>query len=82
MIKLTVKDDYYQKQKEFQHWLLAEKGIYFNDLEDSKDQLKYFKKFVKRWNKGKLDQSYYNDELELFNDKRSKHEWNLKNIVI
>ncbi|OSD00918.1 hypothetical protein PYCCODRAFT_1478921 [Trametes coccinea BRFM310] len=50
--------DYFLKNDEFQLWLREEKGKYFNELSGEKAR-KYFRKFVKAWNRGKLPNSIY-----------------------
>lgn len=56
-------DDFYAKNKEFRYWLSHKrKPKEFIKL-DSSDQRRYFKKFIRRWNKGKLDHGYYTGSL-------------------
>ncbi|KAI8981334.1 hypothetical protein BD414DRAFT_443644 [Trametes punicea] len=50
--------DYFLKNDEFQLWLKEEKGKYFNELSGERAR-KYFRKFVKAWNRGKLSKSMY-----------------------
>ncbi|CDO74411.1 hypothetical protein BN946_scf184867.g9 [Trametes cinnabarina] len=50
--------DYFLKNEEFQLWLKEEKGKYFNELSGERAR-KYFRKFVKAWNRGKLPKSIY-----------------------
>ncbi|KAI0640188.1 hypothetical protein C8Q77DRAFT_1046556 [Trametes polyzona] len=50
--------DYFLKNDEFQVWLKEEKGKYFNELSSDRAR-KYFRKFVKAWNRGKLSKSLY-----------------------
>ncbi|XP_033635657.1 corepressor interacting with RBPJ 1-like [Asterias rubens] len=52
------KDDFYHKSTEFRLWLVEEKGKYFDQLTGAKAK-NYFKKFVKRWNAGKLSKKFY-----------------------
>lgn len=58
--QIDVDDDFYRRSSEFRYWLAhdSKKRKDFTKL-DSKDQRRYFKKFVRRWNKGKLDSDYY-----------------------
>ncbi|CAO3693295.1 unnamed protein product [Rhizopus microsporus] len=51
-------DDYYEKSAEFRLWLREHKDVYFTDL-SSKEARRYFKKFVKRWNRHELEDKYY-----------------------
>ncbi|KAI0778914.1 hypothetical protein BD413DRAFT_632463 [Trametes elegans] len=50
--------DYFLKNDEFQVWLKEEKGKYFNELSSERAR-KYFRKFVKSWNRGKLSKTLY-----------------------
>ncbi|EIW63866.1 uncharacterized protein TRAVEDRAFT_138168 [Trametes versicolor FP-101664 SS1] len=50
--------DYFLKNDEFQVWLKEEKGKYFNELSSERNR-KYFRKFVKAWNRGKLSKAIY-----------------------
>ncbi|XP_022100803.1 uncharacterized protein LOC110984688 [Acanthaster planci] len=52
------KEDFYNKSTEFRLWLVEEKGKYFDQLSGSKAK-SYFKKFVKKWNSGKLGKKFY-----------------------
>jgi hypothetical protein len=44
---------YYKKNVQFRMWLLEERKKNLNDL-DGERQKKYFRKFVHRWNQGRL----------------------------
>ncbi|KAH9004293.1 hypothetical protein EDB86DRAFT_2797636 [Lactarius hatsudake] len=50
--------DYFLKSSEFRVWLKDDKRKYFDELSGEKAR-KYFHKFVKEWNRGKLDKSLY-----------------------
>ncbi|KAI0756173.1 hypothetical protein C8Q80DRAFT_1090422 [Daedaleopsis nitida] len=50
--------DYFLKSDEFRVWLKEEKGKYFDELSSDRAR-KYFRKFVKAWNRGKLSMSLY-----------------------
>ncbi|KAF8506952.1 hypothetical protein F5888DRAFT_1603097 [Russula emetica] len=50
--------DYFLKSAEFRVWLKEEKHKYFDELSGEKAR-RYFHKFVKEWNRGKLDTSLY-----------------------
>ncbi|KIO25471.1 hypothetical protein M407DRAFT_244066 [Tulasnella calospora MUT 4182] len=54
--------DYFMKQAEFRVWLREEKGKYVDELSGEKSRA-YFRKFVKRWNSGKLDDSFYSGRV-------------------
>ncbi|CDZ96609.1 hypothetical protein [Phaffia rhodozyma] len=51
-------DDYFLKSAEFRVWLKEEKKKYLDQLAGD-DARRYFKKFVKAWNRGKLARSFY-----------------------
>ncbi|GBE77371.1 hypothetical protein SCP_0102440 [Sparassis crispa] len=50
--------DYFLKSDEFRIWLKDEKRKYFDELTSDKAR-RYFRKFVKAWNSGKLPKSLY-----------------------
>ncbi|KAI9144004.1 hypothetical protein BKA69DRAFT_899904 [Paraphysoderma sedebokerense] len=50
-------DDYFLRANEFRLWLKERKKIFFEDL-SSDESRKHFKKFVKRWNEGKLKRGF------------------------
>ncbi|KAH9932418.1 hypothetical protein B0H21DRAFT_780991 [Amylocystis lapponica] len=50
--------DYFLKSDEFRVWLKDEKHKYFDELTSDKSR-RYFRKFVKVWNRGKLSKSLY-----------------------
>ncbi|RUS22459.1 hypothetical protein BC937DRAFT_89024 [Endogone sp. FLAS-F59071] len=58
LIKLISEEDYYAKATEFKVWLHEEKNKFFDEL-TSEQAHEQFKKFVKAWNKFKLDKKYY-----------------------
>ncbi|KAA1075534.1 hypothetical protein PGTUg99_023234 [Puccinia graminis f. sp. tritici] len=53
------KDDFFLKSLEFKVWLKNDKNKFIDQLDSHKSK-KYFEKFVRYWNKGKLDGDYYN----------------------
>ncbi|KAL4439171.1 hypothetical protein ABPG74_008946 [Tetrahymena malaccensis] len=54
-------DDFFIMNKTFSIWLIKKKNKYFDDLSTNK-QRKYFKKFVKKWNKNDLSSVYYDED--------------------
>eukprot|EP01116_Phalansterium_solitarium_P006862 TRINITY_DN19267_c0_g1_i1.p1 TRINITY_DN19267_c0_g1~~TRINITY_DN19267_c0_g1_i1.p1 ORF type:complete len:340 (-),score=75.58 TRINITY_DN19267_c0_g1_i1:271-1197(-) len=72
-------DDYYQKASEFRVWLLHKKKIYMEDLPTDKAKEMFARKFVKRWNAGRLSRRYYDgiapEEVQAAG--RTKHTWKL-----
>ncbi|KAI9313394.1 hypothetical protein BX666DRAFT_1864380, partial [Dichotomocladium elegans] len=69
-------DDYFEKSAEFRLWLKEEKGRYFNDLDTEKAR-HYFKKFVKAWNRGDLEDKYYNgiNAAQLASSDNTRYKW-------
>ncbi|KAI0053381.1 hypothetical protein FA95DRAFT_1568687 [Auriscalpium vulgare] len=56
--ELISDSDYFAKSVEFRVWLKDEKRKYFDELSGERAR-KYFHKFVKEWNRGKLQKSLY-----------------------
>lgn len=50
--------DYFLKSDEFRVWLREEKKKYLDELSGERSR-KYFRKFVKAWNRGRLSKSLY-----------------------
>lgn len=50
--------DYFLKSAEFRVWLKDAKHKYFDELSGERAR-KYFRKFVKEWNRGKLERTLY-----------------------
>jgi hypothetical protein len=75
VIKEISVDDYFSKNTEFSTWLKEKKDVFFSDLsaESARD---LFSKFVKIWNKQKLDSRYYEGTITAA--PRSSHKWNIK----
>ena len=57
--------DFFLKSSPFRVWLLEEKGKSFDRVSGEKAR-EYFDKFVRRWNKGKLDGTVEHRALRLF----------------
>jgi len=57
-VKTIDDDDYFLKQSEFRVWLRDKKGKFMDELSSEKSR-KYFHKFVKGWNSGKLSDELY-----------------------
>ena len=60
--KIT-QEDFFRLNKTFSIWLIKKKQINFHELETKKAE-KYYKKFIKKWNKKKLNPLYY-DQTKL-----------------
>ncbi|XP_078674860.1 uncharacterized protein LOC144912925 [Branchiostoma floridae x Branchiostoma belcheri] len=69
-------DDFYSRNAEFRSWLHEKKGKYFDQLK-SPQAKKLFKKFVKKWNKKKLDKKYYKgmDNLDTSASSKTNYKW-------
>lgn len=74
-----IERDYWQKHTEFKLWLLEGKRRYFDKL-TKKETDRYFRKFVKKWNRGKLASKYYSgvNSTQLESSQRSSHKWKFK----
>ncbi|KZV74047.1 hypothetical protein PENSPDRAFT_573572 [Peniophora sp. CONT] len=66
-------NDYFLKNAEFSVWLREDKRKYFNELSGEKAR-KYFRKFVKEWNRGKLSKTLYAG-VEAAPRALTKHKW-------
>ncbi|KAG2382316.1 hypothetical protein C9374_005518 [Naegleria lovaniensis] len=82
--KLTM-DDYYKKHQEFKLWLLNHKKKRVeDDLQNTEEIMKYFKKFIKKWNRGELSSKYYAPSgvhsSDLSHQQRTTYKWNFKNL--
>merc|ERR1712113_561206 len=75
--------DYYRKYAEFQQWALNECGKYLDEMSTKKCTKLFKKKFVKKWNAGKLDKKYYESFsfLSVDNKQKTRFKWKFeKNI--
>ncbi|KAJ3020544.1 UNVERIFIED_CONTAM: hypothetical protein HDU68_010123 [Siphonaria sp. JEL0065] len=72
-------DDFYTKSSEFIVWLREKKKLSLSDL-SSKDARKYFAKFVKKWNRGSLNDKFYRgiSTTDIASNQRSNFKWNFK----
>ncbi|CAH8258655.1 unnamed protein product [Arabidopsis lyrata] len=67
-------EDYFSKNNEFATWLKEEKRTYFNDL-TTEAARELFSRFVKIWNRGKLESRYYEG---ISTAPRTAHNWMIK----
>ncbi|KAF9787121.1 hypothetical protein BJ322DRAFT_1053661 [Thelephora terrestris] len=65
--------DYFLKSDEFRVWLKEEKDRYMDELSSDKSR-RYFRKFIKAWNRGKLSKSIYQGATE--KAPTTRHRWN------
>ena len=78
--EILVEDDFYSYFKPFSIWLVKKKHLKFESLSAS-DSRKYFKKFIKRWNCGRLKPIFYDIDALLSRYShliQTNHDWNLK----
>ncbi|KAI9294165.1 hypothetical protein K502DRAFT_342654 [Neoconidiobolus thromboides FSU 785] len=75
-------DDYYRKNSEFRLWLLENKGKYFMEM-NNEDQKKYFKKFVKKWNSGVLEDKFYDgvNSTQFAKEDNTSFKWKFANKI-
>ncbi|CDS01401.1 uncharacterized protein SPSC_04900 [Sporisorium scitamineum] len=59
--KLTP-DDYFIRSAEFKAWLSETKSKYLDEI-SSKDARRYFDRFIRCWNEGKLNDDYYKGKI-------------------
>ncbi|CAM9502615.1 unnamed protein product, partial [Ectocarpus sp. 6 AP-2014] len=73
--------DYFIRAVEFKVWLCHKKKKFFEDL-TSDESHELFDKFIKDWNRGKLDPHFYEgrlpDEL-IARTKKTQHKWGFVN---
>ncbi|KAL0725764.1 hypothetical protein Bca4012_040363 [Brassica carinata] len=67
-------EDYFSKNNEFATWLKEKKRTYFNDL-TTESARELFSRFVKAWNRGKLESRYYEG---IATAPRTAHNWKIK----
>ncbi|EMD42346.1 hypothetical protein CERSUDRAFT_148113 [Gelatoporia subvermispora B] len=66
--------DYFLRSDEFRVWLKDEKHKYFDELSSDKAR-KYFRKFVKAWNRGKLPKSLYSGDISQPASSQTGYKW-------
>ena len=78
--KTISKSDYYSKLTEFRKWLLTKKSCYLDDLSTKQAKRLFKKKFVKKWNSGKLGNEYYAGIFpqSLEDGQRTRFRWNFE----
>lgn len=62
-VKIT-KDDYYNKNTEFRVWLSKKYNMFLDEVKSEVLKKKFFKEFVKKWNKGKLPKVFYTGAVD------------------
>lgn len=76
-------DDYFVRSAEFKAWLSESKGKYLDEI-PSKDARRYFERFVRRWNEGKLPEEYYKGRVRSAtaasgSSSQTRHRWAFTN---
>lgn len=73
------KDDYFRKSNFYRYWLFSEKKNNFENFSSDQNH-QMFDEFVNYYNKGRLPELYYQDDLpeELLQTIKTKHQWGLK----
>lgn len=74
-------DDFYRMNPEFREWLKKSKKIIAGEISTAESK-KYFKKFISKWNNGKLSDRYYRSiEVPFIGaTMRTTHTWNFKDV--
>ncbi|KAI8974641.1 hypothetical protein BDB01DRAFT_805864 [Pilobolus umbonatus] len=74
--KSITEEDYFEKATEFRLWLKEHKHKYFDEL-SSKENRRYFKKFVKKWNEHELEDKYYRglSSTQLASSDSTRYKW-------
>ncbi len=78
-MSLLTMDDYFSMNKVFRYYLVSEKKKNFEDF-TSVEAHEQFKKFIKLYNKRKLDSMYYTDAIDvetLHQAIKTSHKWNI-----
>ncbi|TKY88568.1 hypothetical protein EX895_002557 [Sporisorium graminicola] len=70
-------DDYYIRSAEFKAWLSETKSKYLDEI-SSQDARRYFERFVRRWNEGRLDDDFYTGKIRgasVASGSGTRHRW-------
>ncbi|GAC92857.1 hypothetical protein PHSY_000414 [Pseudozyma hubeiensis SY62] len=69
-------DDYFIRSSEFKHWLSSSKQLYLDEI-SSASARRYFDRFVRRWNAGRLDDPYYSGTIRSLDSSagKTRHKW-------
>eukprot|EP01084_Bolivina_argentea_P149438 261050_1 len=75
-------DDYYKYHTEFADWALVKHKKFLDEISTKKCK-KLFKKFVKKWNDGKLEEKYYKtfSSLSIDNNQKTRYKWSFEKKV-
>ena len=66
-------DEYFIRSSEFKAWL-STKSRYLDEI-SSKDARRYFDRFVRRWNSGRLEDEYYTGTVHSGPSISTRHRW-------
>lgn len=69
-------DDYFSRSYEFKSWLLSRKSLYLDEI-SSQEARRYFSRFVRYWNDGRLPDEYYTGKLRGVGGSggQTRHKW-------
>ena len=81
--RILSKDDYYREQKKFKVWLYLSENLIFENIKSSDETFSFFERYVKLWNKGKLNEKFYHIEDSFSQDlinkcNQTNHNWNFE----
>ncbi|KAJ9474446.1 hypothetical protein PHBOTO_004479 [Pseudozyma hubeiensis] len=73
-------EDYFIRSSEFKHWLSSSKQLYLDEI-SSASARRYFDRFVRRWNTGRLDDPYYSGTIRSLDSSagKTRHKWSFTN---
>lgn len=72
---MLTSDDYYIHSSTFKAWLSSSKSLYLDEISSSEAR-RYFDRFVRKWNSGRLDESYYNGTVKsVAGGSSTRHKW-------
>ena len=80
---LTIsEDDYYKYHTEFTDWALNKQCKYLDEMSTKKCK-KLYKKFMKKWNAGKLEEKYYKgiSSLSINNHQKTRYKWSFESNI-
>ncbi len=73
-------EDYFSRSIEFKSWLSESKNKYLDEISSSEAR-RYFDRFVRRWNDGKLPEPYYKGSISAGGSasETTRHKWSFTN---
>ncbi|KAI9633054.1 uncharacterized protein MKK02DRAFT_35252 [Dioszegia hungarica] len=76
-VEPITEEDHFLRSSEYRYWLKKERGRFLDEL-TSDDAHKYFRRFVRRWNDGALQERYYYPPRETAS---TRHQWSFSSKV-